>query len=251
MVAGTFEITTRLPSEGRASEIYHSLSDNVATPLMRKILNPEGTYRIKMTNNKKALSKICVLAKTYLLQVLAPKLGSHTWYDLIFLFGSLDAHDLAIYILRNNLAPTHRPNPLETTTSVNLESKPFSENNGNNNFAFTNCVGLAAGFDKDGVAIKGLMELGFGFVEIGSVTPKPQPGNPKPRMWVILHGSCLFFQYILVLLIFGFYTIFDSLQYLPIFIWFLFFSFSLFLSFSLSPPTLSLSLSSIKKGFAC
>jgi len=147
LVAGTFEITTRLPSEGRASEIYHSLSDNVATPLMRKILNPE------------------------------------------------DAHDLAIYILRNNVAPTHRPNPLETTTSVNLESKPFFENNGNNKFAFTNCIGLAAGFDKDGVAIKGLMELGFGFVEIGSVTPKPQPGNPKPRMFRLLEDGGIINRY--------------------------------------------------------
>jgi dihydroorotate dehydrogenase len=48
---------------------------------------------------------------------------------------------------------------------------------------FPNAIGLAAGFDKDGVAIQGLMDLGFGFVEIGSVTPKPQPGNPKPRMF--------------------------------------------------------------------
>jgi Dihydroorotate dehydrogenase len=48
---------------------------------------------------------------------------------------------------------------------------------------FPNVVGLAAGFDKDGVAIQGLMDLGFGFVEIGSVTPKPQPGNSKPRMF--------------------------------------------------------------------
>jgi dihydroorotate dehydrogenase len=48
---------------------------------------------------------------------------------------------------------------------------------------FPNVVGLAAGFDKDGVAIQGLMDLGFGFVEIGSVTPQAQPGNPKPRMF--------------------------------------------------------------------
>lgn len=48
---------------------------------------------------------------------------------------------------------------------------------------FPNVVGLAAGFDKDGIAIQGLMDLGFGFVEIGSVTPKPQPGNSKPRMF--------------------------------------------------------------------
>ena len=46
---------------------------------------------------------------------------------------------------------------------------------------FANPIGLAAGFDKDGEAIPGMLGLGFGFVEIGSVTPLPQPGNPQPR----------------------------------------------------------------------
>jgi dihydroorotate dehydrogenase len=45
-----------------------------------------------------------------------------------------------------------------------------------------NRVGLAAGFDKNGVAIDGIGRLGFGFVEIGTVTPRPQPGNRKPRL---------------------------------------------------------------------
>ncbi len=48
---------------------------------------------------------------------------------------------------------------------------------------FANPVGLAAGLDKNGEHIDALMALGFGFVEIGTVTPKPQPGNPKPRMF--------------------------------------------------------------------
>ncbi|MBI3153078.1 MAG: quinone-dependent dihydroorotate dehydrogenase [Chloroflexi bacterium] len=48
---------------------------------------------------------------------------------------------------------------------------------------FKNPLGLAAGYDKDGVAIKGLSTLGFGHVEIGTVTPKPQPGNPPPRVF--------------------------------------------------------------------
>lgn len=46
-----------------------------------------------------------------------------------------------------------------------------------------NPVGLAAGFDKDGRALKGLTRAGFGFVECGSVTPLPQPGNPRPRLF--------------------------------------------------------------------
>ncbi len=49
--------------------------------------------------------------------------------------------------------------------------------------AFPNRVGLAAGLDKNGEAIDGLAKLGFGFLEIGTVTPRPQSGNPRPRMF--------------------------------------------------------------------
>lgn len=48
---------------------------------------------------------------------------------------------------------------------------------------FPNPVGLAAGFDKNGDAIDGLRARGFGFIEIGTITPKPQAGNPKPRLF--------------------------------------------------------------------
>lgn len=48
---------------------------------------------------------------------------------------------------------------------------------------FPNRVGLAAGLDKNGIALDGLACLGFGFLEVGTVTPRPQPGNPKPRLF--------------------------------------------------------------------
>ena len=48
---------------------------------------------------------------------------------------------------------------------------------------FPNSVGLAAGLDKNGVVIDSMAALGFGFIEIGTVTPRPQPGNPKPRLF--------------------------------------------------------------------
>ena len=48
---------------------------------------------------------------------------------------------------------------------------------------FPNRVGLAAGLDKDALAVRGFARLGFGFVEVGTVTPLPQPGNPKPRLF--------------------------------------------------------------------
>src|SRR5664279_2788396 len=50
---------------------------------------------------------------------------------------------------------------------------------------FPNPVGLAAGLDKNGEHVDALASLGFGSIEIGTVTPRPQPGNPKPRMFRI------------------------------------------------------------------
>ena len=57
---------------------------------------------------------------------------------------------------------------------------------------FPNPVGLAAGLDKDGAYIDGLAALGFGFIEIGTVTPRAQPGNPKPRMFRLPEAQALF-----------------------------------------------------------
>ena len=56
---------------------------------------------------------------------------------------------------------------------------------------FRNRVGLAAGFDKDGVAIRGWAALGFGFVELGTVTPRRQRGNPRPRLFRLPRDAAL------------------------------------------------------------
>lgn len=56
---------------------------------------------------------------------------------------------------------------------------------------FENPVGLAAGLDKDGSCIDGLGSLGFGFIELGTVTPVGQPGNPKPRMFRVVEKEGL------------------------------------------------------------
>jgi len=57
--------------------------------------------------------------------------------------------------------------------------------------AFRNRVGLAAGLDKNGRCIDGLGAMGFGFVEVGTVTPRAQPGNPKPRMFRLPQANAL------------------------------------------------------------
>jgi dihydroorotate dehydrogenase len=56
---------------------------------------------------------------------------------------------------------------------------------------FPNPVGLAAGMDKDGAHIDGLAALGFGFLEVGAVTPRPQPGNPGPRVFRLPEAEAL------------------------------------------------------------
>ncbi len=56
---------------------------------------------------------------------------------------------------------------------------------------FPNPVGLAAGLDKDGEHIDGLSALGFGFLEVGAVTPRPQPGNPRPRLFRLPEAEAL------------------------------------------------------------
>ncbi len=93
---------------------------------------------------------------------------------LMPLVRSLDAetaHGLALKALTIGLAGRDsRPDPASLATDV------FG-------LRFANPLGLAAGFDKDAVAVLPLMRLGFGLVEVGTVTPRPQPGNPRPRLF--------------------------------------------------------------------
>jgi len=61
--------------------------------------------------------------------------------------------------------------------------------------SFSNPVGLAAGFDKNAEAIDGALGLGFGFVEVGGVTPLPQPGNPRPRVFRLTEDEAVINRY--------------------------------------------------------
>lgn len=81
------------------------------------------------------------------------------------------AHRATINVLRAGLAPKakHTENP-------SLGLKLWRRN-------FANPVGLAAGFDKDGEVVDAMLAFGFGFVEVGTITPLPQKGNPKPRLF--------------------------------------------------------------------
>src|SRR5690606_25119997 len=80
------------------------------------------------------------------------------------------AHRLALQALR--FSPLPAPGPDDPVLATRIAGLRLS-----------NPIGLAAGLDKNGEALHGLARLGFGFVECGSVTPRPQPGNPRPRLF--------------------------------------------------------------------
>ncbi|GAX17590.1 dihydroorotate dehydrogenase [Fistulifera solaris] len=138
VAVGILEVTTHLPSQGRAAPIYHTVADEWITPLMRRFLDPET------------------------------------------------AHEVALEFARRGWSPKHRPSALEQ--QLRVSSQVFG-------LQFTNPIGLAAGFDKHGTVVSPMLDLGFGFVEIGTVTPQPQPGNPKPRMFRLTEDRALINRY--------------------------------------------------------
>src|ERR1700736_4080250 len=97
------------------------------------------------------------------------------WYSLLDLilsrFDAEAAHGLAVRALKSGLVPRDRkPDPPVLGVEVWGRRLP-------------NPIGLAAGFDKNAEVPDPLLDIGFGLVEIGSVTPRPQPGNPRPRLF--------------------------------------------------------------------
>ncbi|KAL7462854.1 hypothetical protein ACHAXS_003229 [Conticribra weissflogii] len=150
------EYTTQIPSEGRSSRTYHRLFDEIITPLGRRLFGPE------------------------------------------------EAHHLALEVVRRGLAPrakrgldagTDRTgHVVDTTVEIGVRRIGHGQSEGglatsSSTIRFRSPIGLAAGFDKNGIAIPGLFDLGFSSVEIGSVTPLPQPGNPKPRSFRLVEDK--------------------------------------------------------------
>ena len=143
--ASLLEITTHLPTEGRSSLAYHHFFDSVITPLGRRVFDPESAHH---------------LALDVVRWGLAPRLsregGGGGGGALGGAYGS------------------------RVDMSVEIAGKGGRGGEGRK-LLFPGPIGLAAGFDKNGTAISGLFDVGFSYVEIGSVTPLPQPGNPRPR----------------------------------------------------------------------
>ena len=99
---------------------------------------------------------------------------------LLFLFPPETAHHLTL----KGLSLANRFGLLNTKNDTNSSIKVMGIN-------FPNRVGLAAGLDKNGEYIQALSALGFGFIEIGTVTPRPQPGNTKPRLFRLPNAKAI------------------------------------------------------------
>src|SRR5947208_11946779 len=95
---------------------------------------------------------------------------------LLFALDPEPTHDLAIALLRAASRSDLALRLLKAFQPARKAKTVFGIN-------FPNPIGLAAGFDKNGVALPAWAALGFGFIEIGTVTAKRQPGNPKPRIF--------------------------------------------------------------------
>ena len=104
---------------------------------------------------------------------------------LLFTLDPETAHHLTLQLVR--LAGILPPSRWLLERMYSVPEKPVEVFG----LKFKNPVGLAAGYDKDGIAIRGLAALGFGHIEIGTVTPRPQPGNRRPRVFRLVEDKAV------------------------------------------------------------
>lgn len=149
-------------------------------------INPGNPCRASTPNKFRSLLKVSTLAVTVFSGISLYK-GNERFYEDIFMpivrmVPPELAHRLAVLGLKMEvIRPSYKdPEVLRTRFLSRTLDNP---------------VGIAAGFDKHGEAVKGLERLGFGFVEIGSVTPEPQPGNPKPRVFRLNEDKAIVNRY--------------------------------------------------------
>ncbi len=102
--------------------------------------------------------------------------------NFLFKFSAEQAHDMTISMLKSPASLA-----LKGCFGAKIKDKPVEVMG----IKFPNPVGLAAGLDKNGECINAFGAMGFGFVEVGTVTPKPQPGNPKPRIFRIPQANAI------------------------------------------------------------
>nr|CAG4651945.1 EOG090X08P9 [Triops cancriformis] len=174
--------TSDFPEQSRP--VIH-LSQDVQICYYQDFRNPPGhsvPYKKLFSLGAVALGGTAVFASVCTIK------GNEKFYSNILMplvHKCLDpeqAHNAAVWTSKNRL---FRPETVEYTS---LRTKLLG-------LEFPNCVGMAAGFDKHAEAFEGLFDVGFGFVEVGSVTPEPQSGNPRPRVFRLLEDHAIINRY--------------------------------------------------------
>ncbi|XP_038557661.1 dihydroorotate dehydrogenase (quinone), mitochondrial-like isoform X1 [Micropterus salmoides] len=143
-----------------------------------------GHVKKQLKDALKVISSGSLLFVSYLTAVGDERFYANQLMPLLQkIVGAETAHVLAVKMIGLGLVPLNRykdPASLE----VNVLG-----------LKFRNPIGIAAGFDKHGEAIDGLYKVGFGFVEVGTITPKPQEGNPKPRVFRLIADHAIINRY--------------------------------------------------------
>uniref|UniRef100_T1H2R6 Dihydroorotate dehydrogenase (quinone), mitochondrial n=1 Tax=Megaselia scalaris TaxID=36166 RepID=T1H2R6_MEGSC len=114
--------------------------------------------------------------------------GNEKFYDNILMpivqkIPPETSHRLAVLACKYKVFPRSK-----TMDPISLSTDFFGQK-------ISNPIGIAAGFDKQGEAVEGLEQIGFGLVEIGSITPFPQPGNDKPRVFRLVNDKAIINRY--------------------------------------------------------
>ncbi|XP_020488171.2 dihydroorotate dehydrogenase (quinone), mitochondrial [Labrus bergylta] len=143
-----------------------------------------GHLKKQLKDAVKIISSGSLLFASYLTAVGDERFYANQLMPLLQrIVGAETAHVLAVKMIGLGLVPLNRyqdPASLE----VNVLGLKFK-----------NPIGIAAGFDKHGEAVDGLYKVGFGFVEVGTITPRPQEGNPKPRVFRLTTDHAIINRY--------------------------------------------------------
>ncbi|XP_072236823.1 dihydroorotate dehydrogenase (quinone), mitochondrial isoform X2 [Leuresthes tenuis] len=143
-----------------------------------------GQFKKQFKEAVKVISSGSLLFASYLTVVGDERFYANQLMPLLQrIVGPETAHVLAVKLIGMGLVPLNRyqdPASLE----VNVLGLKFK-----------NPIGIAAGFDKHGEAVDGLYKVGFGFVEVGTITPQPQEGNPKPRVFRLTPDHAIINRY--------------------------------------------------------
>lgn len=162
---------------------YHDLPNAPSSPSFVITATPTPEPALSLVDRQLTESTAGICSNSHLIALFASMAALHDFAyrlfrPLLFRIDPERAHRLTLTLL--SLTPKLKCHSDPPELQVSLFGLTFS-----------NPVGLAAGMDKNATAIRGWESLGFGFAEIGTITPNPQRGNSRPRMWRLLQHHAM------------------------------------------------------------